>query len=308
MSIALICPGRDMRQWVAQFQQQAPSLTIQVWPDIASPQEVEYAVAWKHPSGIFQKFSNLRCISSLGAGVDWLLADADVAVDIPLVRIVGEKLQQSMAEYVCFGALYFLRKMGIYFRQQYDKQWHVQQIPDIEDVRIGIWGYGSLGQYVGKKLEQLGFPVQGFRRRGQEKEPPAEVLQDELASFLSGINILVCLLPLTPATAQILNSKLFDRLPKGAYLIHAARGEHLVDEDLLDALNSGHLAGAMLDVFGVEPLPVEHPFWHHPKILLTPHCAAITNPASAVQQILENYHRLQTQKPLLNQVDRARGY
>jgi glyoxylate/hydroxypyruvate reductase A len=176
-------------------------------------------------------------------------------------------------------------------------------------MRVGILGLGELGSYVAGRLAGLGFTVQGWSRSAKSFEGITSYCGGEgLAAFLAAIDILVCLLPLTAATKDILNNRLFRQLPNGAYIINVARGDHLVEKDLLAAIDGGHLSGALLDVFRTEPLPQEHPFWRHPRITVTPHISSITHPESAVLQILENYHRALAGQPLLNQVDPARGY
>ena len=301
MSLALICPDRDLRAWRQALAEQAPDVTVVVWPEIADPAAVEMAVVWRHPPGLLRQFPRLRCISSLGAGVDGLLADPDLPEGVPLTRIVDPELQQSMAEYVCQAALSHFRQMASYRQQQRQRLWQVLPQPQISTAQVGILGYGQLGAFVGGRLQALGFPVQGLRRRDAE-------LAGKLADFLAATDILVCLLPLTAETRGILNLQLFQQLRPGACLIQVARGEHLVEEDLLTALAAGFVSAATLDVFHDEPLPPGHPFWEHPQITITPHCSAITNPATAVPQILENYRRLHQGAALLHQVDIARGY
>lgn len=309
MSLAIICPGRDMGQWITALHQQAPDLRIELWPEIADPATVEFALVWKHPAGELAKFPRLRCISSLGAGVDALLQDKELPAGVPLVRIVDSELKQSMAEYVCLGALMHFRQFDGYRAQQAARNWQPRPIGHIGTMRVGILGLGELGSHVAGKLAGLGFSVHGWSRSAKACQGVRSYCGDEgLAAFLAISDILVCLLPLTPATRDILNIKLFRQLPAGAFLINVARGEHLVEADLLAAIDSGQLSGALLDVFRQEPLPSEHPFWGHPRIGITPHSASITNPESAVLQILDNYHRTLSGQPLLNQVDPRRGY
>jgi len=174
---------------------------------------------------------------------------------------------------------------------------------------VGILGLGELGSHVAGRLAAIGFPVQGWSRTRKSSAGIPSYYGDEgLAAFLAASDILVCLLPLTPATSGILDARLFRQLPAGAYIINVARGEHLVEPDLLAAIDSGRLSGALLDVFRLEPLPQDHSFWTHPRIRITPHIASITNPDSAVLQVLENYHRALSGRPLLNRVDPQRGY
>jgi glyoxylate/hydroxypyruvate reductase A len=177
------------------------------------------------------------------------------------------------------------------------------------DMRIGIMGLGQLGKDAAKKLSYLGFPVTGWSQTPKDIEGVKCLAGEEvLDDFLSQTRILICMLPLTPKTKGILNQKTFDKLPAGAYVINVARGQHLIEKDLLAALDSEQLAGACLDVFAVEPLPEDHPFWRHPKIIVTPHISSLTNPKAVAPQIIENYQRTKTGRPLLNVVDMQRGY
>ena len=309
MSLVLICPGRDMSSWVRALQERAPRLRIEIWPEIADPLAVEMALVWKHPAGILKIFPNLKCISSLGAGVDALLQDNELPPDVPLVRIVDTELKQSMAEYVCLGALEHFRRFQHYQELQSTSTWQIRTLPPVSTVGVGILGLGELGSHVGMKLADIGFKVHGWSRSAKSLSGIASYSGDEgLGAFLAASDILVCLLPLTPATRDFLNAELFRQLPVGAFLINVARGDHLVEQDLIAAIDAGQLSGALLDVFREEPLPQDHPFWRHPRIRVTPHIASITNPESAVLQILENYHRALSGQPLVNQVDPQRGY
>lgn len=309
MSIAIISPEHDRSAWVEVLQTLEPGLEVEIWPQIADPKRVELALCWNHPPGSLNHFPNLKMISSFGAGVDHLLKDLGLPADVPLVRLVDPDLKQSMAEYVQLGALGHFRRCKDYGHQQAKRCWRPLSVPHISEMNVGILGCGEMGRFVGEKLASIGFRVHGWSRTPQQLDQIATYSgEKELKTFLGFSNILVCLLPLTPATENILNAQLFGQLPPGAYLINVGRGAHLVEEDLLTALDSGQLAGALLDVFRQEPLPSDHPFWQHDKIRITPHVASITNPASAAAQILMNYHRLQQGKMPLNLVDRQLGY
>ena len=301
MSIAIICPNRDMKDWVAAFEAHDPMLNVEVWPDINSPEEVEFALCWNHPEGVLQQYPNLKCISSLGAGVEHLLNDTTLPPDIPLVRIVDSDLKQSMAEYVMFGVLEHFRRFKDYQRQQEGKEWAAIQIPHISNVNVGIMGCGALGRYVSEKLSDFGFKVSCWNRSPKEIENITIYSgNDTLDKFLGKTNILVCMLALTSETENILNAQLFDQLPPNSYLINVARGGHLVDVDLLSAFDSGQLSGALLDVFMEEPLAKRHLFWTHKNITITPHIASITNPKTSAVQVVENYRRVLSGEPLLN--------
>ena len=309
MSLAIIYPNQDESSWVAALHACDPTLKVEVWPKIDNPEDIEFALCWNQPAAVLQQFPNLKCISSLGAGVNHLLNDSTRPTDIPLVRLVDDDLKQSMAEYVMLGVLEHFRRFQDYRQQQTDSEWQEQQIPHISEMGIGIMGCGEIGRYVANKLSEFGFSVYGWSRSPKEiNHIPVYSGNDELDGFLHKANILVCLLPLTPETENILNTQSFNRLPAKAYLINVARGSHLVDSDLLSALESGQLSGALLDVFRQEPLPKHHPFWSHNKITITPHVASVTNPKSAAAQIVENYRRARNGEALLNIVNVEGGY
>ena len=309
MSIVLIDPARNLDAWVRALQGYDPHVKVEIWPEVRAPEAVAYALCWNQPAGILRKFPNLKAISSLGAGVNHLLNDPTLPPGVPLVRIVDATLKQSMAEYVLLGILAHLRRYELYRQQQMCAEWTIQPALPSREKTIGIMGYGELGRHVGERLSGFGFKVRGWRR--SKCDAPSPVLYsgpEERNAFLAASHILVCLLPLTGETANILDAELFAQLPEQAYLINVARGEHLVEEDLLAALASGHLSGALLDVFRDEPLPPEHPFWNHDRITLTPHIASVTDPSSAAAQIIDNYHRARTGEPLQHRVNELHGY
>ena len=306
MSIAIISPGRDPKVWIEALQQQLPDIDLQVYPQIDRPEAVEMALVWQHPPGFLTSLPNLKLISSLGAGVDHILSDPAVGEEMPIVRIVDEKLTWSMTNYVVLGVMNFHRQLVRYQGDQRKKVWDMSN-PEIP-VKIGVMGVGALGGDAMDKLHGLGFEVVGFGFTEKKDFRYPYFAKTQLNQFLAEINVLVCLLPLTPETEGILNLDLFQACTKGTYLINVARGKHLVEEDLLSALNQGYLSGALLDVFRVEPLPQEHPFWTEERIQLTPHIASVTNPRAAAPQIITNYKRLKASQPLLNLVNRTRGY
>ncbi|MEE4255340.1 MAG: glyoxylate/hydroxypyruvate reductase A [Desulfuromusa sp.] len=309
MSIAIIYPNQDISDWLAALRTHEPALKIEVWPEITEPEKVEFALCWNQPAGCLQQLTNVKCISSLGAGVNHLLNDVTRPLDVPIVRLVDDNLKQSMAEYVMLGVLEHFRRLKDYRFLQAEKKWRELQIPHISELGVGIMGCGAIGRYVANKLIDFGFSVHGWSRTRKDQERfPVYAGNDELEPFLSQTDILVCLLPLTPETKNILNLKTFNQLPAGAYLINVGRGSHLVENDLLSALDSGQLSGALLDVFREEPLPELHPFWDHSKVSITPHIASVTNPLSAAEQIVENYRRVVSGEPFLNLVDVKCGY
>ncbi|SEF64715.1 2-hydroxyacid dehydrogenase [Algoriphagus boritolerans] len=306
MSLAIISPGRDPKVWIDALTFHQPDIDIQVYPNIDRPQDVEMALLWQHPPGYLSTLPNLKLISSLGAGVDHILRDSAVPESMPIVRIVDEKLTWSMTNYVIMGVLNFHRQITRYQADQKRKVWDMSN-PEIQ-VNVGVMGVGALGGDVLDKLNYMGFPVFGYGFTEKKDFPYPYFSKNELPEFLKEINVLVCLLPLTPATENILNSDFFKKCKPGTYLINVARGKHLVEEDLIPALEEGFLSGALLDVYRTEPLPENHPFWEQERIQITPHIASVTNPQAASPQIIENFSRLKANQPLLNLVDRHKGY
>ena len=309
MAFLIIPTDIKVSSWVKHFSTLDPGIDIRIWPEVDDADDIEFAFSWNHPHGEFKKYKNLKCIASLGAGVDHILSDPDLPAGVPVTRVVEPSMAQSMSEYATLGVLNYCRQFDFYRADQSQKKWQ-PRIPLLAaDMRIGIMGLGQLGEDAAKKLSYLGFPVTGWSRTPKDIEGVKSLAgENALNDFLSQTRILICMLPLTPKTKGILSQNIFDKLPAGAYLINVARGQHLIEKDLLDALDSGQLAGACLDVFEVEPLPEDHPFWEHPKITLTPHISSLTYPKAVAPQIIENYRRTQTGEPLLNVVDIERGY
>ena len=309
MTISIICTNKDPKPWVSALQEIDSSLDIQIWPNENQKTDIEFALCWKHPEGVLQDYPNLRCICSMGAGIDHLLNDDFFPKHLPVVRLVDPLLAQSMFEYICAVVMHFFREFDVYQAQKRQSHWQQQSPKAMAKTTIGIMGLGKLGEYSADKLSKMGFNVTGWSRTQKSiVGVKAYAGKKQLEQFISQTDILICLLPLTDQTYGILNLELFNKLPKGSCLLNVARGEHLVEEDLITALNAGQLRGACLDVFKEEPLPREHPFWIHEKILVTPHSSSITDPRSVASQIVQNYQLMQSSRPLLNQVDILRGY
>ncbi len=306
MSLAIISPGKNPNAWIKVIRKLDPTLKIQVYPDISNPDEVETAFLWQHPEGLLAEFPNLKLISSMGAGVDHILRDSSIDPEIPIVRIVDEKLTWSMTNYVVMAVLTYHRQLSRYQKDKSRKVWDMSN-PELE-VTIGVLGVGALGFDVMEKLAMLDFPVVGFGFSEKDNFKYPYYSKDKLAEFLKAVNVLVCLLPLTAETENILNASLFSKCNPGTYLINVARGKHLVEEDLIAALDKGELSGAMLDVYRVEPLPKSHPFWEDSRITMTPHIASVTNPKAAAPQLMENINRIKENREVLNLVDRTKGY
>ncbi|MEO0867844.1 MAG: glyoxylate/hydroxypyruvate reductase A [Cyanobacteria bacterium J06642_11] len=306
MTLTLICPTKDSTPWVTAITAIAPHIDLRVWPDDGSRNEITFALVWAQPPGVFAQYPNLQVIASMGAGVDNLLQDTSIPDHVPVVRMVDPRLVSQMGDYVLAATLNHVRQFSIYMQQ---RQWHTLPPRNVDDVTVGVMGLGQIGKSVATRLGVVGFPVVGWSRRAKSIAG-MQVFSghQQLSDFLAASNVLVCLLPLTPETKNILNDTTLSQLPQGAYVVNVARGNHLVEEDLLSLVDNNYLAGACLDVFRQEPLPETHPFWNHPKILVTPHIASLTDPGSVAPQIVENYRRMVTGEPLLNQVDRQQGY
>ena len=309
MALLFVSPFHDPKPWVAAIRDRMPELEIRVWPEIGDPAGIHYALAWKPPAGLLAGLPNLKGVSSVGAGVEHLLDDPTLPASLPVARIVDDRLVGGMTEYVLLHVLRHHRKLDLLIANQRAGRW--RWIPPADTLRttVGVMGLGVLGGAAAVALADLGFRVIGWSTglkdlRGVESFAG----DDQRDAFLALSQILVCLLPLTPATRGILNRDTLRRLPHGAYVINAGRGGQMVEEDLLGLLESGHLSGATLDVFQHEPLSAGHPFWSHPRVTVTPHNAADSIPESIAPQIVENVRRARAGQPLINLVDRAKGY
>ena len=295
--------------WVPAIRARLPEMEVRVWPDLGDPDEIEYTLIWKPPAGMLAGFKNLKAIFSLGAGIDHLASDPKLPPQVPVVRMVERGLTSGMTEYVVMQTLFHHRRMLDYRDQQACETWKILPFVPAWKRRVGIMGLGVLGSDAAEKLATLRLDVAGWSRSpkaldGIDCYHGSEGLED----FLARTEILVCLVPLTDETRGILNADTFAKLPAGACIINAGRGGHLVEEDLLAALESGHIDSASLDVFHDEPLPAGHPFWQHPRVVVTPHVASITVPETAIESLAANVERMEAGLPLENVVDFKRGY
>ena len=296
-------------RWRPQIARLMPELEIRVWPQVGNRTDIDYALVWQPEPGLLASLPNLKLILSLGAGVDHILGDPQLPRDVPIVRLVDPYMTDAMSEYVVLQVLRLHRQDLDYRAQQEAGIWRELAQKNAAERRIGILGAGALGQDAGRKLRGLGFDIALWSRSAKIVDGLASGAGAAgLPALLRRSEILVCLLPLTAETEGILNMSTFALLPKGAALINAARGGHLIEEDLLAALASGQLSAAVLDVFREEPLRAGHPFWRHPRIVMTPHVAAATHPPTAAPIILDNIRRFEEGRPLLNRVNPAQGY
>ncbi len=309
MSIVIIRQDDKIELWKEALRAQDPKIEVYGYLEPHDKAAVEVALVWKHPKGTLTDYPNLKYIASSGAGVDFLFEDESLPEDLPITRVVDTMLASDMSEYVIATIFSYLKHLQTYRVDQFHKVWSPKPYYRITDFTVGVMGLGALGKVLADDLVRIGFKTQGWAR--SEKQIAGAVTfagEHTFDEFLATSQILVCLLPLTDETTGILNTELFNRLPKGAYVINAARGGHMVDADLIAAVDNNHLSGATLDVFHQEPLPETHPFWAHEKINITPHYASVSDTTSVVPQILENYYRSQKGAPLLHLVSKTKGY
>jgi glyoxylate/hydroxypyruvate reductase len=309
MAVLFFSTGDSPDEWRAELAKHLPQLDFRVWPDIGDPADIDAAIVWRPPPGLLAGLPNLKLIAVLGAGVDSLFIDPTLPVEVPVVRLVDPYMTVAMSEYVQWQVLRLHRQDFTYRRQQQAREWRQLAQPNASERRVGVLGLGVLGSDAALKLKVLGFDVAGWSRSEKRLHGIATFHGPEgLSALLNRSEIIVCLLPLTANTTGILDRRLFAQLPRGAAIINCARGRHLVENDLIEALASGQLSAAALDVFADEPLPIDHPFWSHPQIAVTPHVAAVTHAPTAAPVVAENLRRLAQGKPLLHRVDPSERY
>lgn len=308
--VLLSVTGFNPQRWYDLLSQERD---VVLEPDGAEDPSIDYAVVWKQQPGVLAKLPNLKVIFSIGAGVDHIFND-DQVPDVPIVRVVAENLTQYMCEYVNWRVLDHHRQGTLYRTQQTKKVWHEPRQPPANEVSVGIMGLGQLGARAAGALLALGFSVNGWSRTPKEIDGIASYHgEDGLTPFLNATDILVVLLPLTPATDGIVNYGLLSRLRQdgplgGPCLINAGRGKLQREADILRALEDGVLKEASLDVFESEPLASESPLWEHPRVFVTPHAAATSDPAHLAPPMLRQMNAFERGEPLENLVDRKAGY
>jgi glyoxylate/hydroxypyruvate reductase A len=293
--------------WEKAFRAALPDATLHVWPD--APDDVDYALVWKPPAACFERVRVRRAIVNLGAGVDALLSIPALPPGVPIVRLEDAGMAEQMAEYVTLAALGAYREQRVYAEQQREARWVQRPRLDKASFGIGLLGFGVLGRAVAEALRPFGFPLLAWARRTRDAEGVSvHVGDDGLHALLAQSSVLVCLLPSTAATRGLLDAATLRRLPRGAHLVNVSRGDLVVEKDLLALLDDGHLASATLDVFVDEPLPGAHPFWHHPRIMVTPHVSAATLIDTSVAQVAMRLAAHFDGGPLEGVVDRTHGY
>lgn len=313
MNIIYYHPLFNAQEWLAGIKQRLPQAEIREWQR-GDERPADYALVWRPPHEMLANRRDLKAVFALGAGVDAILDQerkhpGTLPAGVPLLRLEDTGMAQQMQEYALSYVLRYFRRFDEYQALQQRQEWQPLDPHSLDDFTIGILGAGVLGQSVAHKLTEFGFSVRCWSRSAKQIDGVQSFAGEaQRAAFLDGVKLLINLLPNTPETVGILNRELFTQLSSGAYLINIARGAHLVEADLLAALEQGQLAAATLDVFAREPLPQDHPFWRHPRVTITPHIAAITLPQQAMDQIAANIRALEAGHAPAGVVDRQRGY
>lgn len=312
MKFLFYCEG-DAGRLLKAFRDQLGNDAVYDWqndPDIPLEQ-ISAAIVWMPPEHFFEGLSSLTHVFSLSAGVDHLLTHPGMPETVTVHRLRDAGMAEQMAEYVLYGVLHAQRSFHELRISQAAGVWEDKlHVKSTAAMNVGLLGAGALGSQVAERLAMIGYPVCCWSRTPRDLAPGITGLYgpDALPEFLSRCDVLVCLLPLTDTTRGILDAQLFEQLPRGTYLINPGRGAHLVEKDLISALDNGQLSGALLDVFHTEPLPVEHEFWQHPRIIVTPHVAAKTRVEESVKQIIANIKAIERGEIPAGIVDRQRGY
>lgn len=306
MNITLCCTDTKIEPWLEGLRAALPQASVQVWQP-GAPQ-ADYAVVWAPPRSFLDEQPGLKALFNIGAGVDALLK-LRIPGGCRVVRIDDGGMAVQMAEYVCHAVVRHFRELDDYEADMRAGRWGFRRPRSRAEFPVGVMGLGVLGERVARALAHFEFPVNGWSRSPKALEGIRTFSGAEgLPDFLGASRVLVNLLPLTPETQNLMNRDTLSRLQPGGYVVNVARGAHLVDEDLLALIDSGHLAGATLDVFRTEPLPAGHPFWTHPRITATPHTSARTLRAESIAQIVGKMQALQRGEPVAGIVDPRRGY
>lgn len=294
-------------EWKDVIKAELPELDFRVYPDVGDPSDVKYILAWKPYDGFFNKFSNLLLVINLGAGVDALLQRTDLP-QVPIARLSDSGMVQLMKSYVLFAVLRYARDIPCFEAAKRTKSWTYIHPTPLHRIKVGVIGLGQLGGSVAAALNALSFDVRGWDAHPKTIEGVKVYGAEEFTQFNQDLDICVNMLPLTPQTTGLLDEDFFKNLPSGSHFINASRGAVVDEKSLLAALESGHIAGATLDAFCVEPLPEDHPFWAMENVLITPHLASITVPETAALDVVENIRRINRGEMPKHQINFAKGY
>ncbi|MDY7539475.1 glyoxylate/hydroxypyruvate reductase A [Undibacterium sp. RTI2.1] len=309
MRIIFYSSGINPEQWLNSLNRALPNSDIRVWQD-GDVAAADYAIVWKPPVAMLAGRSDLKAIFNLGAGVDAILQLGDALPrGVPVIRLDDAGMGTQMAEYVSHALLRYYRRFDHYDQQRQAQHWQLLTPFEKQDFSVGVMGLGVLGERIVEAISGFGFPINGWSRTQKNiAGVTCYAGQDGLDAFLKTSKVVVCILPLTDDTRNILNRNNLQKLPKGAYIINVARGAHLVEDDLLALIREEHIAGATLDVFQTEPLPAGHAFWSESRISITPHIAAMTLRDESTKQIADKINALANGKAVTGIVDPSRGY
>jgi glyoxylate/hydroxypyruvate reductase len=300
--------GGNAAAWLEALSRALPEANIAAWPQTTA-RPADYAIVWKPPQELLGALGQVKAVFNLGAGVDAVAETPALSRDVPLIRLEDAGMAEQMVEYACFAVLRCYREIDAYAEQQRAGLWRQRRRIDKRSFGVGILGLGVMGVAVAQALARFGFPLLGWSRARKTIDGVTSYTgPGELDAVLGEARVLICLLPSTRETRGLLDRARLSRLPRGACVVNLARGDILVDEDLVALLDEGHLAAAILDVFRDEPLPASHAFWHHPKITLTPHVSAATLIDESVEQIAAKIRRMEAGLPVAGVVGRERGY
>jgi glyoxylate/hydroxypyruvate reductase len=309
MRILLHRSNGVVEPWISGFKAALPQAEVVVWQEDVAIAPCDYAIMWAPPTAMLEHLAHVKAIFIAGAGVDGALKFAHALPPVPLIRLSDAGMGVQMAEYVAHAVLRYYRRFDEYEKQARRGVWKPLSLMPKEEFSIGVMGMGVLGKRVLEALAPFEFPLRGWSRSPKDM-PGVNCYSgaDGLDDFLRGTRVLVCMLPLTPETTNLLDRSRLSLLPEGAYLINVGRGAHVAEPDLLTLIRSGRIAGATLDVFRNEPLPGPHPFWDEQRITITPHISALTLAHESALQIAGKIEALERGEPVADIVDRNRGY
>lgn len=307
MSIAILFNQKSTDIWFENLKNLLPDTKIEVYPTIHNKEDIEFLITWKPHQNYSDEFPNLKVVQSVGAGVDNLL-HTPLPDSVLVSRIVDTDLKQDMYEHILTCIMASMKNILPYYKDQLKSSWSPKKYLTISETTITILGLGEIGKFVAEKLAALGFKVKGWSISDKQIESVVTFKEQDLDKAIINSDFVVNILPLTSQTQNFLNKDFFNLLSDHTTLINVGRGAHLVEEDLLEAIDNGKIKEAYLDVFRNEPLDDAHLFWKNPTIYITPHIASITNPETAIHQVVENFKRLSNGDKLNNLVDLKRGY
>ncbi len=310
MNLLFVSKTNQIDIWKKSLESKIPNLNFFTWSKDSNFQEkIDYALVWNPPPGQLHKLPGLKAILSLGAGVDGLLNDPELPNEIPIIRLVDHCLTKGMTEYVVYWTLFHHRQMAKYQQSINSQEWTQLPQADTREKKVGILGAGELGRDAAQALNFLEFDVATWSQSPKTINGVKSFYGPSgLSSVLKHSEILICLLPLTEETRGIINSKTLNQMSRGGVFINCARGAHVIDSDLLAALDSGQLKAATLDVFNDEPLEKSHPFWTKTNIFMTPHIASLTIPSSAAKRIAETIRIIESGGSPAHEIDLIKGY